>query len=206
MTIQVKANKLGVNVIQQVANEAIRRGIVLDKSKTAIEWAKNFVRKNVYKVKIFENLDKRRLKMRPTIGKMYMFGYDAKNKDTLDYWDAFPCTIFFSETDTIVTGINIHYLPIQYRAVLLYNLYNILGDPALSEKTRLTKSYAFLKTMAGNELIKPCIHSYLKTNFTTFLVEVPAQHWSIAVFLPTADWRGAHRNVVYADTKRKITR
>lgn len=205
MTIQARATNRRVNIIQQVADEAVKRGIVLDKSKAAIEWAKNFIRKNVYKVKVFEDLDRKRLKLRPSIGKMYMYGYDAKLKKELPYWDAFPCTIFFSESDTLVTGISIHYLPIELRVVLLSKLYDIVQDPVLNDKTRMLKSYAFLKAMSGNELIKPCIHSYLKSNFTTFLVEVPAQHWAIAAFLPTAQWQGAHRNTVYADSRRKIT-
>lgn len=189
-----------VNIIEQVAREAAKRGVALDKTKEAVEWARNFIRKNVYNVRVFQNLDKNRLKTRPTIGKMYMYGYDAKFKQTLPYWDAFPCTIFIAEDATSVTGLNLHYLPTTLRVALLVKLYGVISDTTLSDKTRLHKSYALLRSAVGHKLVQPCVHKYLKSNFTTFLVEVPAQQWAIAAFLPTADWQNAHQNTVYADS------
>lgn len=202
--IQKKATLKQVNIIQQVADEATRRGIVNDKSKAAIEWYRNFINKNVYKVRVFEHLETKRLRAWPTIGKMYMYGYDAKHKATLPYWDAFPCTIFFAEDSTSVTGINLHYLPTPMRVILLAKLYEIMTDSILTEKSKMMKSYSYLKGISQFNMIAPCIKKYLKSNFRTKLIEVPATQWPIAVFLPTAQWQGAHINTVYADTRKKV--
>lgn len=202
--IQKRATTSKLNIIEQVAREAKNRGITDVKTKESIQWYRNFISKNVYGVRIFEHLDQKRIKTRPSVGKMYIYGYDAKHKDDLSYWDAMPVTIFFSETDTLVTGFNLHYAPIEMRVLILSKLYSIMIDETITEKSRLTQSYTFLKGLSTFDIMKPLIHSYLKTNFTTQLIEVPATQWPIAVFLPLAKWQKAHFNTVYADYRKNI--
>lgn len=202
--IQKRATTSKLNIIDQVAKEAQKRGVVDIKTKESITWYRNFIAKNVYGVRVFEHLEQKRIKSKPTIGKMYIYGYNAKLKEDLSYWDAMPVTIFFSETDTLITGFNLHYAPIEMRVAILSKLYSIMIDETITEKSKLTQSYTFLKGLATFDLMKPLIHSYLKTNFTTQLIEVPATQWPIAVFLPLAKWQKAHFNTVYADYRKKI--
>ena len=55
---------------------------------------------------------------RPMPGKLYMFLYDPKHKETLPYYDMFPLVFPFSKDSTGFTGLNMHYLPYQMRIML----------------------------------------------------------------------------------------
>ena len=44
-------------------------------------------------------------------GNMYMFFYDAKLKDKLPYWDAFPLVLPFRKVPGGFFGLNLHYIP-----------------------------------------------------------------------------------------------
>jgi hypothetical protein len=57
------------------------------------------------------------------IGRMYMFSYDAKWKDKLPYWDAFPLIFPIDFKKDGFLGINLHYLPPVLRAKLMDELY-----------------------------------------------------------------------------------
>ena len=55
-------------------------------------------------------------------GKLYMFKYNAKWKDRLPYWDAFPLVVTLDYGRKYILGLNLHYLPPTYRNVLFQNM------------------------------------------------------------------------------------
>ena len=65
----------------------------------------------------------RRLQMltENSIGKMYMFLYDPKHKDTLPYYDSFPLIFPIEFYGDSFLGINLHYLPPVMRARMVAN-------------------------------------------------------------------------------------
>ena len=63
-----------------------------------------------------------------SIGKMYMFYYDAKTKDKLPYWDRFPLIFVLDVRPDRFWGVNLHYLPPLYRAKLMNALYKIQNN------------------------------------------------------------------------------
>jgi len=117
-------------------------------------------------------------------GFMYMFGYDAKHKDTLPYYDRFPLIFPFQVTADHFMGINLHYLPLQYRARLMDALYSITTNKKFDEKTRLRISYDLLNSSSKYRYFEPCVKKYLKSQLKTRFLLVPSAEWDIALFLP----------------------
>ena len=58
-------------------------------------------------------------KTKVDIGSMYLFRYDAKFKDKLPYFDAFPLCLPFEPTNNGFWGINLHYLPYLLRVKIV---------------------------------------------------------------------------------------
>ena len=56
------------------------------------------------------------------IGKMCMFFYDPKHKDTLPFYDSFPLVIIIGKAKGGFLGMNLHYLPPVLRAKMLDGL------------------------------------------------------------------------------------
>jgi hypothetical protein len=117
-------------------------------------------------------------------GFMYMFGYDAKHRDTLPYYDRFPLIFPFQVSADHFMGINLHYLPLQYRARLMDALYSITTNKKFDEKTRLRISYDLLNSSAKYRYFEPCVKKYLKSQLKTRFLLVPSSEWDIALFLP----------------------
>jgi hypothetical protein len=132
-------------------------------------------------------------------GFMYMFGYDAKHKDTLPYYDRFPLIFPFQVTADHFMGINLHYLPLQYRARLMDALYSITTNKKFDEKTRLRISYDLLNSSAKYRYFEPCVKKYLKSQLKTRFLLVPSAEWDIALFLPLERFT-VNKNKVFKDS------
>ena len=136
-------------------------------------------------------------------GFMYMFGYDAKHKDTLPYYDRFPLIFPFQVTADHFMGINLHYLPLQYRARLMDALYSITTNKKFDEKTRLRISYDLLNSSAKYRYFEPCVKKYLKSQLKTRFLLVPSAEWDIALFLPLERFT-VNKNKVFKDSMNII--
>lgn len=179
------------NLFKQLEIEAFRAGIT-PRTKESIAW----FRKKAQQLRRVNRLDLLRseelaLKNRPKtapFGEMYMFFYDAKYKETLPYYDAFPLVIPTGPAPGGFYGMNLHYLPPLIRAKAL--------DALLQEQSE------------GSEVpykyIKPTIHRYLFKQVKSRFALVDKPEWEIATFLPTADWRGSTATNVYRDSRRKM--
>lgn len=133
-------------------------------------------------------------------GQMYFFGYDAKNKDTLPYWDAFPLIFPLDDQGSHFLGLNMHYLQPNLRAALFDKLtYEGTGNRA----SQMAKSYSVLKSASKYKLFEPCLKKYLKSHMTSRFIHVPPESWESAIFLPVADWRNATHAHVWKKTRRK---
>lgn len=136
-------------------------------------------------------------------GHLYMFGYDAKMKDVLPFYDRFPVVFPFSRDADSFTGINLHYLPHLYRARLMNALYQIVTDQKFNEKTRLNLSYRILSSSSKFKLFEPCVKKYLYSHVQTKFLQVPSNEWDIALFLPLERFT-VSKNKVFRDTMSKI--
>lgn len=136
-------------------------------------------------------------------GRMYMFFYDPKHKDTLPYYDAFPLVFVIGPAKGGFLGLNIHYLPPLLRAKFLDALMDIAGSK-ITDNTKLDLTYELLQRTSKLKYYKPCLKHYLNSHVKSKFAEVPAPEWEIATFLPTADWRKRNRQKVYYDSRQII--
>ena len=175
------------NLFKQLEAEAFRAGIT-PRTKQSIEWFRKKATQlgRVSRIALMQE-EEISLRNRPKttpFGEMYMFIYDAKYKDTLPYYDAFPLVIPTGPAAGGFYGINLHYLPPILRAKALDAL---LGEGDVPAK-----------------FIKPTIHRYLFRQVRSRFALVDKPEWEIATFLPTADFRGAGTATVYRDSRRKM--
>ena len=64
----------------------------------------------------------------PTIGRLYLFQYNAKWKDILPYWDVWPLIFPFDFAANGFYGINLHYLNPTHRLNLMRALMRASGS------------------------------------------------------------------------------
>lgn len=148
-----------------------------------------------------------------SIGKMYMFYYDAKTKDKLPYWDRFPLIFVLDVRPDRFWGVNLHYLPPVYRARLMNALYQIQNNGRTPLTIKLKLTYDVLKAI-DSRVAKFAVKQYLPyaknskgqqgSNFgvrSRYLL-IPYDKWDIALMLPTEQWEKANKSRVYADFRK----
>ncbi|CAB4125511.1 DNA end protector protein [uncultured Caudovirales phage] len=137
-------------------------------------------------------------------GNLYMFLYDAKHKETLPYWDKFPLVFPFRATADGFYGLNLHYLPYRYRAILMDRLLMFKNNSKFDETTKLKYSWSMIAGMSKFEMAKPCVKQYLKTQVRSQFVKVDANDWTTALMLPVERFVGASKGVIWADSRESF--
>lgn len=143
---------------------------------------------------------------RTNIGSMFMFFYEAKNKDTLPYYDKFPLIIMVGPAEGGFYGINLHYLSPVMRAKFLDALLDVTSNNNYDESTKFRVTYNLLSRSNKFKYFKPCFKHYLKNQVRSSLAEVQAPEWEIATFLPMASWNKGSSMDVYAKSRSIINR
>lgn len=148
-----------------------------------------------------------------SVGKMYMFYYDAKTKDKLPYWDRFPLIFVLEVRPDRFYGVNLHYLPPLYRAKLMNALYKIQNNGKTPLTIKLKLTYQVLKAI-DPRVAKFAVKQYLpyaknskRASVSNFGVRsryllIPYDRWDIALMLPTEQFEKANKSTVYADFRK----
>lgn len=139
-----------------------------------------------------------------SIGKMYMFMYDPKWKDTLPFYDIYPLIFPIEYYSDGFLGINFHYLPPFYRAKLMDALMNLMNNNKYNKTTKLKISYQILKASSRFRYFKPCVKRYLFSHVKTPFLYIAPDEWNIALLLPTQSFQKKSSAQVYKDSIRKI--
>ena len=190
-------------LFQKLEFEAFRKGIT-PRSKESRAWFMNKAKNlNVSRSKLMKE-DPIEFRSRPAVGRMYMYFYDPKTKDTLPYYDRFPLIIMVGPAPRGFMGLNLHYLPLDVRAKFLDALLGTINNERYDESTRFRLSYDMLKRASRLRAFRPCLKRYLSSHVRSRLALVPAPEWEIATFLPTADFEKASSSEVYKDSRRKM--
>jgi hypothetical protein len=190
-------------LFQKLEFEAFRKGIT-PRSKESRAWFMNKAKNlNVSRSKLMKE-EPIELRSRPAVGKMYMYFYDPKHKETLPYYDRFPLIIMVGPAPKGFMGLNLHYLPLDVRAKFLDALLGTINNERYDESTRFRLSYDMLKRASRLKAFRPCLKRYLSSHVRSRLALVPAPEWEIATFLPTADFEKASSSEVYRDSRRKM--
>ncbi len=165
----------------------------------SLDWFRKYATKNV-KARTSQLLrDRSMWKSRPTIGKLYLFHYDAKHKDTLPVWDEWPLVFFFNEGTTkkgapYLLGINLHYLPPKLRMVAFRALLTLRSKThkRYRKSSKITDiSWKALMTLSNSKYFRHSVKMYLVDHVKSTYVEIPSQSWELVLFLPLARWKNS---------------
>ncbi len=152
-----------------------------------------------FKTKVGESAKgfKKKAVLKP--GKMYTFGYDAKLKAILPYWDKFPLIVVLDTYSDGFLGLNFHYLsPIDrhkfFTEILKFS--NQKGDPMdFTDKAIFNISWDAVKNIKHADKM---IHKYLYGHVRTSLLEAPPNEWENVIFLPYQKFVGASAKSVWS--------
>lgn len=190
--------------MQKVQKEAENNGIPIHTAASR-DWYYN-------RVKNVRNLDRHKLltdpllkaRKRPLIGRMFMFLYDPKHKEELQFYDKFPLIFMVGPAKGGFYGINLHYLPPKIRALFFDKLMSLTSNKFMNSHTRLLITYEILKGASRFEAFKPCFKHYLFDHVRSMPMEVDPPEWELALFLPTDEFVYKTRNTVWGYAKKAL--
>ncbi len=192
-------------IFDTVLTKGVRSGQIPARTDEARKWYRDTAQG--YK-KIDERAlmrgDKERLTTTPLVGSMYMYYYDPKHKQTLPYYDRFPLVFPYKKVPGGFMGINMHYLPLIYRAKLMDALYDVTNNKNFDESTKLRMNYNVLNGASKFKYFAPCVKHYLTDHLRSRFMYVYPSEWDVALFLPTERFEGASKQKVWADSKKLI--
>ena len=139
---------------------------------------------------------------RRRLGHIYYFKYDPIGRDTLPYYDRYPIPIVVSPTREGFIGLNLHYLPFQFRAMLMDNLYPYVRGE--EDQARIKITYNILQNASKLRYYKPCLKHYLNSQIRTRTLHVNVEEWDTALFLPIQRFAKKKESTVHRDSIKQI--
>lgn len=139
------------------------------------------------------------------IGGMYQYVYDAKTKEKLPYWDAFPLIVCINVYADGWLGLNLHYLPPILRAKLLDKLMEYsktIRTGGNGKRTYMHLSYKMLTRLSQVPFFQHCIKRYLASHVQSKIMRVNSSFWEEVAFLPTQQFKKAPDSTVWKDARR----
>ena len=196
---------MATSYIDKLQAKAFRAGIQKD-TKQAREWFKKQLADMNKKPNRQELLkdDNFKVRSRPLPGRMFMYFYDPKNKKTLPYYDRFPLIFMVEKAEGGFYGLNLHYLPPKYRALLFDGLTKLTNNKKYDQTTRLKLTYEMLKRSSKLRFFKPCFKHYLSEHVVGRIVEVPASDWETVLFLPSEQFKKSTSTKVWQESKKQF--
>lgn len=198
-------SKFRRNPFTEMMNKAKAAGMHGARTQESIDWFRKSARafkNNISHDTVSKSLGKSSMRSVAKVGHLYMFAYDAKYKDELPYWDAYPCTVIIGEDGPHFMGINFHYLPPGIRAFVFDQLYQYSSDPTSGKEAKLRLTYKRINRLSAFPFMQQAVKKYLKSHVKSSFIHIPQDHWHSAIFLPTARWQKAAPKKVYDDHKK----
>ncbi len=192
-------------IFDEVLTKGVRAGQIPARTDDARRWYRDTAQsyKRLDERQLMKS-DTERLTNRIMIGSMYMYYYDPKHKATLPYYDRFPLVFPYKKVPGGFMGINMHYLPLIYRAKLMDALYDVTNNQRFDETTKLKMNYSVLSNAAKFKYFAPCVKHYLNEHVRSRFLYVYPSEWDISLFLPLERFQGATKQQVWADSKKLI--
>lgn len=190
-------------VFDTVLTKGMQAGQVPARTSEARNWYRNAAQQvNITPSRLMkENRAKFTTGTEP--GSMVMFNYDPKLKRDLPYYDTFPLIFVVGPAEGGFHGLNMHYLPLKQRAILMDALYNLTTNSRYDDSTKLKLSYQLLKKASTYKYFKPCFKHYLHRHVKSRKMLIDSVEWDIALFLPIQRFQKASSAQVYSDSLRK---
>lgn len=133
------------------------------------------------------------------VGKMYLFHYDPKGREELPYYDTFPLIFVTDIKKGRFYGINLHYLPIEQRMILMSNLLK-KSVYKNGELDRLNIKYDNLKGVQEFAFFEPCFKQYLTSNIRSQIKIIQPEDWGFAAALPIEAFRKKTKQYVWKES------
>lgn len=189
------------SIFDTILTKGVRAGQMPARTESAREWYRNTAQeyKRVDETKLMKGGNER-LTSKIMVGSMYMYYYDPKHKATLPYFDRFPLVFPYKKVPGGFMGINMHYLPLNYRAKLMDALYDVANNDKYDETTKLKFNYNILNGASKYKYFAPCVKHYLTDQVRSRFLYVYPSEWDIALFLPTQRFVGATKEKVWKDS------
>lgn len=142
-------------------------------------------------------------------GKMILYVYDAKWKEELPYWDAYPLVIPLRPSATAkrgsFLGLNMHYLPPLERAKLMQALLTTLNTTKdMNPRARLKITYDVLNGASKFRAFRPCLKMYLFNHLRSKILVIDPKHWNKVLLLPVARWQKASELKVWNNSMASL--
>ena len=132
-------------------------------------------------------------------GKIFTFGYDAKYKKILPYWDKFPLIIVLDVYKDGFMGLNFHYLYPVERMKFLTKIMKFATQGGevenMTDKARFEMTWDVVRNIKNADKM---LHKYLYGHVRTSLLEAPPNEWENAIFLPYQKFVGASAKSVWS--------
>ena len=193
-------------VYQKIVDEAASQNVILDNSRESLEWLRkkyaSLKPSTFTEAKFLKDQDRRR--MNPLVGRLYMFLYNPKTKAQLPYYDRFPLVFPYKKVPGGFYGLNLHYLPPKFRALLMDSLFQTLSNTRLDESTKLRISYKILDSSSKYRWFKPCVKHYLTNHLQSTLIYVDPSEWNLALFVPSEQFRKDSKANVWQDSIKAV--
>lgn len=139
------------------------------------------------------------------VGRMILFSYNPKHRDTLPYYDVTPLILLTDLYSDGFLGLNLHYLPPRLRATLLDNIVdNNLKNKYFNTEKKIRFNYNLMTKAARSNLFKPCVKRYLAKHVMGDFLVVPPEQWPQVLFLPFEAFEKADKRDVWRDSVRKM--
>jgi hypothetical protein len=188
-------------VFQTILNAGIKAGTEEMSTNQARDWFRQKAATvKVTPSSVISTATNKTTSIENIIGSMVLFSYDPKTKATLPFYDRYPLIFITGVLPDGFTGINFHYLPLTYRAILMDGLYQI----ALDEPNPTKPTYELLRSYARLRYYKPCFKRYLNTYVRSNFAIIDKSDWDKALFLPLDRFKKAGRELVHIDSIQKI--
>lgn len=175
-------------------------------SKKSLTWLANRIAEIKNPGIIPAGLSKETYRQTPgfRLGGMYCFYYDPKTKDKLEYYDRFPMVLVLDRYSDGFLGLNLHYLPFQYRIAFLGKLMKFADLNDAGEIERLRVTYDILTASKGLKAFKPCLKRYLTGHIQSKILAIQSNEWDIAAFLPIQQFKKAPATKVWQESMEQI--
>jgi hypothetical protein len=143
--------------IDKLEAQAFRAGITKNTEK-----ARKWFQKQIKTIKTVPNRrellkdENFRVRTRTLTGRMYMYFYDPKHKKTLPYYDRFPLIFMVEKAEGGFYGINLHYLPPKFRALLFDSLMKLSTNKKYDQTTKLKRFYFYQQNNLRKQSLQRC--------------------------------------------------
>ena len=139
-----------------------------------------------------------KINQRPSLGRLNLFFYDPKFKETLPYYDTFPLVLPLEGFRGGFVGMNFHYLSPMIRFRLLNQLQRYATNSKFDSTTRLDVSYG---RVGGLARVKQTIKKYLYSHVRSGFMRGDLQDAPTAVYLPVQQFKKRSASYVYGKSR-----